>query len=254
MIQAASPHARLRELVTPFADGELPRVERRQVEAHLGTCRECRNELALQRTLSRALAEEPMPGASSGLRRRIEWMGEPDLEPERSPRSRIWTGPATAALIVFAALAGALLIGRRSEAARSLGQIPMLRDALADCRRATAHNFPRAADLRALSQDLEFKVRALEGPGLELFSTWKTTLAGSPAAGLAYRWRGIVLVQYAVPAELVQRQLLLRESPGRAGFYSASEWGQGVIAVLQEGVGTLLVAEAPTEELRRLVL
>ena len=70
--EAALQHTRLQELVAPFADGELPREEKRAVEEHLRICGRCRCELALQRDLSRALAREPAPGASAGLRRRIE--------------------------------------------------------------------------------------------------------------------------------------------------------------------------------------
>jgi len=130
----------------------------------------------------------------------------------------------------------------------------MMRDALADCRRAMARNFPRKADLKAVGDGLQFPIRALDRPGLELFSTWKTTLAGSPAAGLAYRWRGIVVVQYSVSIELMRGQPGLGEALREDGFYAATELGQGILAILADGSGTLLVANAPPEELRRLVL
>jgi anti-sigma factor RsiW len=75
--EAVFQHARLQELVAPFADGELSRKEMGAVEEHLGGCARCRCELAIQQALSRALAREPMTGASASLRRRIERLGEP---------------------------------------------------------------------------------------------------------------------------------------------------------------------------------
>lgn len=255
--EAALEHARLQELVAPFADGELPDEEgRAAVQEHLRGCARCRRELALQQVLSRALAQEPTGGASAGLRRRIERMGAPT--PGRGEhailRDRRWAASAVAALVLIGVAGGTALRGRRGDANRPIAEIPLLRDALADCRRAMARNFPRKADLQAVAEGLQFPIRALDRPGAELFSTWKTTLAGSPAAGLAYRWRGIVVVQYAVPAELIRQQPQVGEALRGAGFYARSEKGQGVIAFLEGGSGTLLVADAPPEELRRLIL
>jgi hypothetical protein len=157
-------------------------------------------------------------------------------------------------MLLIGVAGGTALIARRGEASRPIAEIPLLRDAVADCRRAMARHFPRQADLRAVGEGLQFPIRALDRPGAELFSTWKTTLAGSPAAGLAYRWRGIVVVQYVVPAELIRRQPAVGEALRAAGFYAASERGQGILAFLAEGSGTLLVADAPPDELRRLML
>ena len=253
--EAAVQHARLQELVAPFADGELPHEEKRAVEEHLRICSRCRCELALQRDLSRALARERAPGASAGLRRRIEAMGEPAVEVSGRafPWNRPWVAVAMAAMASIAAVGAALRV-HRGGASRPTAEIPMLRDALADCRRAMTRNFPRKADLAAVAEGLQFPIRALHAPGVELFSTWKTTLAGSPAAGLAYRWRGMVVVQYAVPTELLRQQPEVGDALFRDGFYSSSELGQGVVAILKDESGTLLIANAPSEELRRLIL
>jgi hypothetical protein len=248
----ALEHARLQELVAAFADGELSREESFALEEHLLGCDRCRRELVLQRDLSHALGREPLPGASAGLRHRIEWMGEPRAErvERASAWSQRWASPALAALILIVAAAGAALFGHRDQASRPMAEIPLLRDALADCRRAMGRNFPKKADLPALTEGLRFPVHALDRPGLELFSTWKTTLAGSPAAGLAYRWRGKVVVQYTVPADVIRQQPELGETP----LYAASQLGQAVIALLEGGSGTLLIADVPPEELRRLIL
>ncbi|TMA40800.1 MAG: hypothetical protein E6J82_14285 [Deltaproteobacteria bacterium] len=64
----------------------------------------------------------------------------------------------------------------------------------------------------------------------------------------------MVVVQYAVPNELLRQQPDVGEALSHDGFYSSSEVGQGVVAVLKDGSGTLLIANAPPEELRRLIL
>ena len=252
---AALNHARLRELIAPFADGELTGEEKDLLEEHLRSCGRCRRELAVQQLLSRALAREPAPAASAGLRRLIEWMGEPPAEIRRRgfPWGQRWAAPAVAALVVIGAAAGTVLRVRRDEASMSMAQIPMLRDALADCRRVMGRNFPRKADLPALADGLQFPVHALYRPGLDLFSTWKTTLAGAPAAALAYRWRGMVVVQYTVPIEVLRQQPGVGQALSGGGFYAASELGQGVVAILEGGSGTVLIADARPEELRRLI-
>ena len=112
---------------------------------------------------------------------------------------------------------------------------------------------PPSDDYNRLGEGLPFPIRALGRRDVELFSTWKTTLAGSPAAGLAYRWRGIVVVQYAVPAALIRQQPEMDAAIREAAFYSASEQGQAIVASIAHGRGTLLLAAAPPEELRRLI-
>jgi putative zinc finger protein len=252
----ALEHAGVQELVAAFADGELSGEEGRAVEEHLRGCERCRRELTIQQDLSSALAREPTPGTSAGLRQRIEGMGEP--QPARSDRGSAfrlrWASPALAALVLLGIAGGAALLAGRARASRQMAAVPLLHDALADCRRAMSRNFPKKADLPAVTENLTFPVRALEQPGLELFSTWKTTLAGSPAVGLAYRWRGVVVVQYAVPADLVRQQPRLAETVSGAAVYEGSLLGQGVIALLQGGSGTLLIAEVAPGELRKLIL
>jgi len=253
--EAVLEHARLRELVAALADGELSPGDRSYVEEHLRACPGCRRTLALHQSLSRALAEEPVPEASLRLRRRIEQLGTP--APTRTRRaflaSQAWAAPVMVGLVLIAVGAWAVLF-RRGDSARPFAEIPVIRDALADCSRATARNFPRKADLGGLAQGLPFPVRALDRPDAELFSTWKTTLAGAPAAGLAYRWHGVVVVQYAVPAELIRKQPTVGEALRLIGHYLAVDGTQGIVASLGEGSGTVLLADAPPEELRRLIL
>lgn len=265
MSEAALEHTVLQELMAALADGELPSGEARVVREHQRGCSRCQRELAIQQGLSAAFAREPAGAASAGLRRRIEQM---DL---RSPVGlpipwKVWVAAAAAAALVAIVIVGGAavvsigvgragaLIARSGEATSRTASIPLLRDALADCRRAMGRNFPRKADLQAVSAGVQFPVHALARPDAELFSTWTTTLAGAPAAGLAYRWRGIVVVQYEVPAELIRRQPTVGEALRAIGYYSAVEEGQGIVASLSAGSGTVLVADAPPEVLRRLIL
>jgi Putative zinc-finger len=265
MIEAALQHTVLQELVAALADGELPPSEERVVRDHLRGCRRCQREIALQQGLCSALGREPVGVATAGLRWRIESMGLP------GPSGwafvwRMWAAPAAAAALIAIGIVGGAavvstgvgragaLIARRDEASRPIASIPLLLEAAADCRRATERNFPRKADLEALAASLPFAVLPLDRPDLELFSTWKTTLAGAPAAGLAYRWHGIVVVQYAVPAELIRKQPTVGEALRLIGHYFAVDGTQGIVASLGKGSGTVLLADAPPEELRRLIL
>ena len=252
MTEAAVGHARLQASIAAFADGELSADEARVVQEHLLGCARCRRELALQQGLSRSLAKEPLPEPSAGLRRRIERLGAPAPQSGAWLRNRRWAACAIAALVLIGAFG--TVLRQRGGQSTPIAEIPLLRDALADCRRATARNFPRKADLQAAAVGLGFPIDLLDRPGAELFSTWRTTLAGSPAAGLAYRWRGIVVVQYAVPAELIRRQPGVGEALRRAGLYAGGEKGEAVLAFVANGSGTVLMADAPVEELRRLML
>lgn len=254
MTEAAVEHARLQAWVAALADGELPADEARAVEEHLLGCARCRRELLLQRALSRSLGKEPLrEAASARLRQRIGRLGAPTRDPRGSLRDRRWATSAIAALVLIGIAFGAALRDRDGQG-RPMAEIPLLRDALADCRRATARNFPRKADLQAAGDGLRFPLHPLDRPGAELFSTWRTTLAGSPAAALAYRWHGMVVIQYAVSAELIREQPDIAKALRRAGLYVASDGGEAVLAFVANGSGTLLMADAPVEELRRLIL
>ena len=91
------------------------------------------------------------------------------------------------------------------------------------------------------------------GPG-GLSTTWKTTLAGAPAAGLAYRWRGIVVVQYAMATDMIGREPEVARALSSGGFYTAVHSAQSVVAVLQAGSATVVIAETSPDQLRRLIL
>lgn len=68
-------HARLSRQLSAYADGELSPDERREVEAHLVTCVECREELSRLRQvkylIGRLPEREAPPELWQGVRRRI---------------------------------------------------------------------------------------------------------------------------------------------------------------------------------------
>jgi hypothetical protein len=145
-------------------------------------------------------------------------------------------------------------MARQASPNRPVSEIPLLRDALADCRGAMARNFPRQADLARVRTGVRFPIYVLRRGDLELFSTWTTTLAGAPAAALAYRWHGAIVVQYAVAADVIEKEPELGAVLRGAAVYSASEQGQAIVASVANGRGTLLLADVAPEVLRRLVL
>lgn len=68
-------HARLQRQLSAYADDELAPDERREVEAHLRTCEQCREELAGLRQVKYLIGRMPEPEVPDevwqGLRRRI---------------------------------------------------------------------------------------------------------------------------------------------------------------------------------------
>jgi hypothetical protein len=249
MSDSAIDHAFLQDNIAAFADGELAREERLFVENHLRGCSSCRRDLALQRRISAALVPPPALFASPDLRRRVLQIGGPVHR--RSISYKRWAASAALALVLLGVGGRAVLRGWFAERNDPIAAIPLLRDAVADCRRVMGRNFPRKADLQAVAEGLPFPVRPVDRPGAELFSTWKTTLAGRAAAGLAYRFGGIVVVQYAVPAELLRQVPGVAEALRKSGSYSVSDGAQAIVA---DGRGNLFVADASAEDLRHLVL
>jgi anti-sigma factor RsiW len=59
------------EELTAYIDGELPATRREQVEAHLGTCAECRSTEALLRRTVTSLAQLPEFVPSADARRQV---------------------------------------------------------------------------------------------------------------------------------------------------------------------------------------
>src|SRR5207248_3161160 len=104
--------------------------------------------------------------ASARLRQRVEQIGPPAPAKRALPWNRRWAMRAAAALVVIGAAGGTIILrDRRGHGSLPAAEIPVVRDAVADCRRVMGRNFPRKADLRALEQGFEFPIRALDGRG-----------------------------------------------------------------------------------------
>ena len=248
MLEPVLDHARLQEMVAAFADHELPPEQMLAVEEHLKSCTRCQRELEAQRRISRALAHEPPArGASARLRRRVEEIGAPS---SRFESRRRWVAVGAAAAVALGVAAGSLL--QRNRGAPAVDAL-VIRDSLADCRRVMGRNFPKKADLAGTAAGLGFPVRALPAPAGGPFSTWRTTLAGAPAAGLAYRWRGGVVVQYVVSRDVIRREPLLAAAL-RDGSWSTTAQGQAILVQMRDDAATVLVGDGPVEDLRQLML
>jgi predicted anti-sigma-YlaC factor YlaD len=56
------------ELVTDYAEGHLPLLDRLRFQLHLGLCRDCRSYVRQLRVTARALGRLPEPELPPGLR------------------------------------------------------------------------------------------------------------------------------------------------------------------------------------------
>lgn len=98
------------DLIPVYFDGELDRETARELEAHLDTCADCRDELIALDALRGAVRDDALRfTAPRELRERLQ--GELDARPAPSPRpwQRLWQRPwlALAASTALAFVAGA---------------------------------------------------------------------------------------------------------------------------------------------------
>ncbi len=95
------------EELTAYVDGELPAARRVEVEAHLGTCADCRATEALLRRAMAPVASLPEFVPSASLRREV--LAKVDaLPPTLGERLRALLRPGV--LVPTAVLAGAALL------------------------------------------------------------------------------------------------------------------------------------------------
>ena len=112
----------------------------------------------------------------------------------------------------------------------------------------TALFYGLAAALRKQGWNIYLTTLMLCGAIWQLLSYFHTPSEFYP---LAFALLGLALL---VAYRLALLERLEWTALSRAGFYAASELGQGVVAVVAKGSGTVLIASAPPEELRRLIL
>lgn len=100
----------VRELLSPFMDGELARALAGEVERHLEQCPRCREEMAGLRLTIQVLASVPSPALSADLSARaVERASMPrwremwaSIRASLAPRGTFFTGGLARAAAVFA--------------------------------------------------------------------------------------------------------------------------------------------------------
>ena len=132
--------------------------------------------------------------------------------------------------------------------------VPVLAAAIADYRRVSARDLPgRARDLDVVRAAVDFRVEPLRAPGLRLVAAWTTTLGGEPAAVLAYRHGGRIVMQYLVSEDVFFRSPVLRAAAAAGHPLGASVGRQGLLAWPEPAAGSLLVGEEAPEQLAEAV-
>jgi len=271
-------HQRLAELLAAHADGELPPETASQLDAHLVGCDRCRGEMRVHVAIRERLAAEPLLPASpallaritSAVRARPEPVARPTPAPggAREPATR-WilahrrlAATFTAAFVAVALLAVSATSSRfrgtpalDRGAVLTAGTAPLLAAVLDDYRRVAARDLPgRARDLAAVRAAVPFPVEPLRdrqrgGRQLRLLGAWTTSLAGEPAAVLAYRWDDRLLLQYVVPEHLFFRHPAVRSAVAGGRLLAAADGAQRLVAWPEAAAGSLLVGDAGLEQL-----
>lgn len=127
--------------------------------------------------------------------------------------------------------------------------VPLFAAVLLDYRRVTASDLPgRARDLGAVRAAVPFAVIPLANPELRLLAAWTTSLAGEPAAVLAYRWNDRVVLQYLVTEGLLFQSPEVRSLLAREHAVVARDGAQGLLLWAQSESGSVLVGELSSDE------
>lgn len=281
LLQDAETREARHELLASFlaasADGELPAETQSQLDAHLAGCARCRRELAMHRTLRERLGREPVPAATAALRERIATgirHAPPPVVPAETPRGRP-TGffPAARArnrrivasitvLLAAVALLPPVLRERDSASPARAGtqsqqpalvasatSVPLFASVLADYRRVTASDLPgRARDLGAVRAAVPFPVTPVANADVRLLAAWTTSLAGEPAAVLAYRWNDRVVLQYLVSDALLFQSPNVRALLAQKRDVLTRDGDQAVLLWAQPESGSMLVGELSPAE------
>jgi hypothetical protein len=234
----------------------------------------------MHQTLRKRLGREPVPAATASLRERIATGVRHATPPVMPPPATPSAAPATSALpasvsardvrvrvVGIAALLAVVIAlasfwrasdwaaptDRNAEqraALQTSQAVPLFAAVLSDYRRVTAGDLPgRARDLGAVRAAVPFTVTPLGNPGLRLLAAWTTSLAGEPAAVLAYRWNDRVVLQYLVSDALLFQSPNVRALLAQKRAVSARDGAQGLLVWAQPESGSVLVGELSPEEL-----
>ena len=274
-------HELLASFLAASVDGELPAETQSQLDAHLAGCARCRRELSMHRALRDRLGREPVPAATSALRERIatgiRYAPPPtmpvddgetdgtltaDASPSRAKRRPLAAAVALVVLIGILASSlksGSLIFpyaGRGAVSAlppkalvASSASVPLFAAVLSDYRRVTASDLPgRARDIGAVRAAVPFSVTPLENPELRLLAAWTTSLAGEPAAVLAYRWNDRVVLQYLVSDALLFQSPNVRALLAQQRDVTSRDGEQGLLLWSQPESGSILVGELSLDD------
>jgi anti-sigma factor RsiW len=263
-------HELLIDLLAAYVDEELPPETASQLDAHLVGCARCRREIQLQLGVRDTLAATPVAPARPALRDRIlaatttlpsaptatVALPTVDANPRRPLARRLSTWLFVAAL----ALAAGWGIWRTSATPSQqmsvstlgtpAGDVPLFAAAAADFRRLGSADLPGPArDLDAVRAAVGVPVEPLTGASVRLIGAWTTTLAGEPAAVLAYRWDDRLVVQYIVPDQLFFRHPAIRAAAAAHHRLGAADGSVGLVAWPVADGGSVLVGEGSPEQL-----
>jgi anti-sigma factor RsiW len=236
-----------------YLDGELGADARRQLEAHLPDCAECRHRVEVERAFKEIYTAPLRPDeAPPEVRERAAALLVGLAGPERAGRR--WTGrrrraavaAASAALIVSGLAAGLLIGGGRRAAAASLVR---LADASVEQHQRLArgvlplditHVSPKEAE-RWFGQKLDFNVRLpdLKREQLTFLGGRLSHLEGYDVAALEFRVDDQNVSLFILPAEQYEK-LGLRDEPR---FKMVNRSGYDVIVWSSHGVAYALVSE-----------
>lgn len=153
-----SDHDALRSLAGAYALGVASEAERREFEAHLATCAECRQELAEIRRVNEALAMATPPAAAppADLRRRIVDAANRDRQARTPGRSMMLPWWIAAAASIAAVFLGAQwwsvsweLTEMRAELASTRERLTLAESLRASAERTATENTSRLAVLTA---------------------------------------------------------------------------------------------------------
>ena len=260
-------HELLASLLGAYADGELPSETQSQIDAHLVGCARCRKELDMHRAVRERLGNEPVPAASAALRDRIAEAirnapapsGAAPIVAPRPPRASVlWLRASVVGVsCVAVVVAGVALVRQRGAATAGGGittvsatpSVPLFGAVLEDYRRATAGDLPgRARDLVAVRAGVPFAFAPLANPALRLVAAWTTSLAGEPAAVIAYRWNDRVVLQYFVTESLLFQSQTVRAALAQKRALSVKDGEQSMLVWAEPEYGSVLVGDLQPAE------
>jgi anti-sigma factor RsiW len=267
-------HEQMALLLGAYADDELAADVRRGLDAHLGHCAQCVQELRVQRALKSRLSAEEVTAEPSGvvarLQDRVARLGQDGQDQHRRAGLK---GPVGWSVLahpivawggwLIAASLAALWVAAPRPATQGMGMsmgplVPVAVDsvpepiadaALRDFRQVVRTALPQGPELAAVKSQVPFSVPALKAAHMRLIGAWTTTIDNVPAAVLAYRCHDRLVVQYVVPEHVFFSPPRVRQAIAAFGLYAAGEGKIHAVGWPGTDNGSFLVGEFTAAEL-----